>query len=130
MAERRRVVVGAGVVLLVALLLIRGIPYLAQQREVIAATPTPNAIGAITPVPLAARSTACMTQVTFSPQAQVARLVTAGTAGQKVSPLIFTAEGPGYRTTSRLPATYPSAGTVEVPIRPAKHPVIGQLCVR
>jgi hypothetical protein len=130
MAEHRRLVVAAGAALVLALLLIRGIPYLTQQREVIAATPTPNAVSAVTPVPLPSGSTACLTQVTFSPQAQVARFVTYGTPGAKVSPLVVTAAGGNYKTTSRLSATYPSIGTVEVPIRPAKRPVIGQLCIR
>ena len=126
----RRIPIALGVALFVALLLIRGIPYLTQQREVIASTPTPHALNAVSPVPVKPGSTACMTQVTFSPQAQAVQFDAAGAAQQKTPPLVVTAKGPGYRASARVNGGRPGNGSIDVAIRPASHSLIGELCIR
>lgn len=126
----RRVPVIFGVLVLVALLAIYGIPFLTQKREVIAATPTPNAVSAISPLTLAPGSKLCSSQVTFSPQAQVARFVAVGDPAKKGPPLTVTAFGPGYRAQAHVPGGYPGTNVIEVPIKTPDHSLIGTFCVR
>src|SRR5436190_17311669 len=114
----RRLAIFAGVALLLALLLFRGIPYLTQEREVIASTPTPNAITAVTPIPLKPRSQVCTSQVSYNPDSQVARFVTAGAVEAKGPPLAITASGPRYRARATVPGGYPESGPVEVRLAP------------
>src|SRR3954452_7506591 len=122
------VLAGAG--LLLAVLLFRGIPYLTQQREVSSATPTPNAVGAVSPIMLKPRSQVCSTLVTFSPDSQVARVVAVGDAAKKGPALSVTASGPGYKASSPVPAGYPGTGPVEVRLKTPQKSLIGQFCVR
>src|SRR4051794_23176744 len=126
----RRVAIFAGVALLLALLVFRGLPYLTQTREVIASTPTPNAITAVSPIGLKARSQICTTQVTYSPESQVARFVTADPVQVKGPPLEITASAPGYRARAQVPGGYPGSGPVEVRLAPPKRSLIGEFCIR
>jgi hypothetical protein len=126
----RRVAIFAGVALLLALLLFRGIPYLTQQREVIASTPTPNAITAVSPIALKPRAQICTNQVTYNPDSQVARFVTAGAPQAKGPPLAISASGPGYRARSQVPGGYPGSGPVEVRLAPPNRSLIGEFCIR
>src|SRR5689334_18402936 len=126
----RRLVILAGAALVLALLLLRGIPYLTQKREVIASTPTPNAITAVSPIALQPRSQVCTNQVSYSPDSQVARFVTAGTADAKGPPLAVTASAPGYHARAQVPAGYPGSGPVEVRLVTPTHSVIGDFCIR
>jgi hypothetical protein len=126
----RRIAIFAGAALLLALLLFRGIPYLTQQREVIASTPTPNAITAVSPIALKPRSQICTNQVSYSPDSQVARFVTAGPLEPKGPPLAITASGPGYRAGAKVPGGYPGTGAVEVRLAPPNRSLIGEFCIR
>jgi hypothetical protein len=126
----RRIAIFAGVALLVALLLFRGVPYLTQKREVIASTPTPNAITAVSPIGLKPRSQICTNQVSFGPDSQVARFVTADPIQAKGPPLEITASAPGYRARAQVPGGYPGSGPVEVRLAPPKRSLIGEFCIR
>src|SRR5436305_889298 len=125
----RRLAIAAGAALLVALLLVRGVPYLSQKREVIAATPTPNAIAAVSPIMLKPASQVCTGQVSYSPDSQIARFVTVGSPKEKGPPLMITADGPGYRAHARIPAGYPGTGTIESRLTPPEHSLIGEFCI-
>ncbi len=129
MAERRGPI-AFGIVVLVALLVLRGAPYLGHKREVVAAVPTPNAVTAVSPIPLAPHAQVCTKFVTYSPQSQVARFNLAGGPDQKGSPLVVNADGPGYHAEARVPPGYAPTGAAEVALRPPGHPLIGQFCVR
>src|SRR3954452_18835544 len=127
----RRIVIGFAVIVLVALLGLRAPSFLSQKREVIASTPTPNAVTAVTPVELKPGARACMQQVTFGPDSQVARVVAAGLKGGKQTPpLELTAAGPGYRYAHTIPGGYSAVAPIEAPLRAPNHSLIGQLCLK
>src|SRR3954454_587591 len=125
-----RIAIGVGVALLVALLVGRGAPLLTQKREVIASVPTPGAVGAVSPIELKPGSQVCTTLISYSPDAQVARVVAAGDPKTPGPPLMVNADGPGYHTTAQTPGGYPGTGPVEFALDPPKHSLIGQFCVR
>ncbi|HEX6713736.1 MAG TPA: hypothetical protein VF066_10135 [Thermoleophilaceae bacterium] len=129
MAERR-LPIAFGVVLLLGLLAARGIPWLTHEREVIAATPTPNAISAVSPIGLEPRAQACTSPVTYSPQSEVARFVVRDKQKGGGPPLLITAHGPGYKTSAQLPGGYPGAGPAEVPLKTPRSSLLGEFCIR
>src|SRR3954453_4849611 len=125
-----RVAIVAGVLLLVALLIGRGVPFLTQQREVTASVPTPNAVGAVTPIMLKPGSQVCSSLISYSADAQVARFVAVGDPKKPGPALTINADGPGYHQQAEVPAGYPGTGPVEVALNPPDHSLIGQFCIR
>src|SRR5215212_10406000 len=77
------------------------LPWMTKERTVVAATPVPPPLFGITPAPLKGGSTACLQDVTFSPETQVAEIGVA-TGGKAGPPLEITAAAPGYNATARI----------------------------
>src|SRR3954447_19040883 len=129
MASRRGVVT-VGVLLFVGLLLLRGIPFLTEQREVIASTPTPRAVGLVSPLDLAPGSEVCQSPVTFSADSEVARVWAADNQRGSGPPLRLTATGPGYKATARAGGGYRAREAIDTLLRTPKHSLLGKFCIR
>src|SRR3954451_4114869 len=124
---RRALLVWGCALAVVALVL--WLPWATKERVVVAATPVPPPLFGITPAPLKGGSTACMQQVTFSPETQIVEIgVTTG--GKPGPPLAITASAHGYRASARIGAGYQDDPAVRFPLRAPSGAVIGQLCIR
>src|SRR3954471_19695658 len=92
------------------------LPWATEERVVVAATPVPPPLFSITPAPLKGGSTACLQQVTFSPETQIGEIgVTTG--GKPGPPLAITASARGYRASVRIGAGYRDDPAVRFPLR-------------
>src|SRR6478672_7750379 len=125
-----RIAIAVGLLLLLALLIGRGAPFLTQKREVTASVPTPNAVGAVSAIMLKPGSQVCSTLISYSHDAQVARFVAVGDPKQPGPALTINADGPGYHKQAEVPGGYPGTGPVEVALDPPAHSLIGQFCIR
>ncbi|HVI36134.1 MAG TPA: hypothetical protein VM684_07885 [Gaiellales bacterium] len=105
------------------------LPWATKERVVVAATPVPPPLFGITPAPLKGGSTACMQQVTFSPETQIGEIGVA-TGGKPGPPLTITASAHGYHASARIGAGYQDDPAVRFPLLAPGGAVIGQLCIR
>jgi hypothetical protein len=119
----------AALALLAVIAAVLWIPWAVKDRVVIAATPVPPPIFSITPAPLKGGSTACMQQVTFTPQTQIAEIGLT-TGGKPGPPLAITATAPGYRATAKIAAGYHDDPAARFQITAPPRDVIGQLCIK
>lgn len=103
-------------------------PFLTQEREVVAATATPDPIAGITPLTLAPANTACLDQVTFDPRGHFA-LFQVFNGPKKGPPLLLIQKAPGFSATTRVPGGYsPNPMNVRVPT--PKQSTMGTFCFR
>jgi hypothetical protein len=105
------------------------IPWATKDRVVIGSTPVPPALFSITPVPVKPGSTACLTDVTFSPATQIGEIGLT-TGGKPGPPLDITATAPGYVAAARIPGGYPDDPSSRFNLQAPPGPVIGTLCIR
>jgi hypothetical protein len=121
---RRTVIVALGVFAVIAAIL--WIPWATKER-VVTTTPVPPPIFSITPIPLKAGKTACLDNVTFSPQTEVGEI---GVTTKKPGPpLDITANAPGYHATAKINGGYPSDPSARFTIAAPPGPVLGKLCI-
>jgi hypothetical protein len=105
------------------------LPWATKERTVVAATPVPPPLFGITPAPLKGGSTACMQQVTFSPETQIGEIGVA-TGGKPGPPLAITASARDYRSTARVGPGYRDDPSLRFQLAAPGGPVIGRLCIR
>jgi hypothetical protein len=117
-----------GLALFVAGVVIWFVPFLRQQREVTSATPVPAALYGQASVDVRPGANLCLDEIPYDATAQVARL-TVLTYSKPGVPLVARATGPGYSATTRMRGGYPQ-GPLEIPIRPATRPLLGNFCIR
>src|SRR4051794_187449 len=106
------------------------LPWATAKRTVVASTPVPPALFAVTPAPLPPGSSACMEQVTLDSKSQVAEIgVNTGTG--KGPPLEVTTSGPGgYSAKTRVPGGYTSTPALLFKLTPPQHELLGKICFR
>jgi hypothetical protein len=123
----RRVAIPALIVLAAAVVL-GVLPYLTAKREVTALTPAvpPLPPGSLVPAGINPGSRLCIRDLPFSPDGQVARVMTA-TGGKPGPAFVMRAQGPGYDASTTVPAGW-KEGALEIPIRPPAQPLRGSLC--
>jgi hypothetical protein len=103
-------------------------PFLTEDREVIASTPSPPPVYVSSPATVPGHGVACLDQMPYDSHSEVLQLVVA--KAPKSSPALdITLKAKGYRDAVTLPSGY-VAGPVEVRVKPPKHSVLGTLCIR
>jgi hypothetical protein len=122
---KRPLLIALGVFVVVAAIL--WIPWATKDR-VVGSTPVPPPLFGITPVPLKGGSTACLDNVTFSPQTDIGEIgvTTKGKPGPRLD---ITASAPGYHVTSQISAGYSTDPAARFPIASPPGAVIGKLCI-
>src|SRR4051794_31163935 len=122
---KRPLLIALAVFVVVAAIL--WIPWATKER-VVSTTPVPPPLFGITPAPLKPGSTACLTNVTFTPETDIGEIgLTTKGAGP---PLDVTASAQGYHATAKIGGGYSSDPAARFTIAAPREPVIGKLCVR
>src|SRR4051812_39057949 len=104
------------------------IPWATKERVVVT-TPVPPPIFGITPAPVKPGGTACLQNVTFTPDTQVGEIGL--TTGAKPGPsLAIAANAPGYHVKSRIAGGYHDDPAARFSIATPPGPVIGTICFK
>src|SRR4051794_14623898 len=121
---RRPLLIGLGVLAVIAAIL--WIPWATKER-VVTTTPVPPPLFGITPAPVKAGGTACLTNVTFTPETEIGEIgLTTNGPGP---PLDITASAKGYRAGTKIAGGYRSDPAARFTIAAPPGPVIGKLCI-
>jgi hypothetical protein len=121
-------ILGAGLTLLVALLA-WFVPYLNRERETVSAVPVPPPFFALEGVGLAPGREACISEVAFDTDGEVAEL-TALAGKRSGPPLELVARGEGYSARSTIEGGYDRPALLRTPLDPPTRSVLGTLCIR
>jgi len=103
--------------------------YLTADRGLVASTPSPRPLFKVTQVPLASGQRLCLTDVTIPRDAQRLR-VQASTFGRPGPALGIELRAGRYDQRLRVPAGYPDATVLDVPMRPPPAAALGEVCLR
>jgi hypothetical protein len=98
------------------------------DRELVASTPSPRPLFAVTYVALPARERLCLSRVTIPTDAQQVRMQVK-TDGRPGPALAVELSAPGYRDRVLVPAGYPDGTTLSVPMRPPDATRLGAVCL-
>jgi len=104
--------------------------FLVQEREVLAATPAAYT-GTIVPVPLDEGEEACLDQVLFGPDAQLARFAAVARPGEPAPPLRLRVDALDgrYRAAETLPGEWSGRRVMTVALPPLEAEAFGTLCI-
>jgi hypothetical protein len=106
-----------------------GLPFLTKSRDYPAAITSPPALAQVALDNVRAGARLCMSGVTIEPHSEVARFEV-GTYGKPGPPLTFDLNGPGYRSSVRVPAGYADNLVQNLRVRPPARSLIVRACIR
>jgi hypothetical protein len=127
--EPRRAAAVVLVVVLVGLLLLL-VSYLLPTEKPLAGTPSPRALFKATLFTIPPHGRACMSSTTLPPNGRILQLELGEANGSAHGspPMDVLLSAPGYLERAQLPSEQ-SEGSVQVPVRPPRHYVIGSICL-
>jgi hypothetical protein len=104
--------------------------FLTLEREVLAATPAAYT-GTIVPVPLDEGEEACADQITYAPNAELARFAATARPGEPAPPLRVTVDARDgrYRSVQTFAGEWLGRRTFTLALPPLRAPAVGVFCV-
>ena len=105
------------------------VPFVAKHRRVLASTVTPRAIFGVTPLDIPAHSTACIDNVSFDRQSQVAQFSGLHPGNHPGPALDFIAKGGAYRWVTHLHAGWKDSAPAQIPLIAPRRAVHGTFCI-
>lgn len=103
------------------------VPWLGEERGVVASTPAPPGLFGSTTVKIEPEQNACLNNVTFDERSELARFLV-GTYGKPGPKITVTLEAGSYRSVGRAEG-YPDNQLLTVPIEPPEESTLGTICI-
>lgn len=103
------------------------IPWAVKERVVVS-SPVPPPLFSISPAPVKAGSTACLQEVTFTPDTEIGEIGVA-TGGKPGPQLDITARARGYRAGAKIAGGYGNDSSARFTLAAPPGAVIGELCI-
>jgi hypothetical protein len=104
------------------------VPFLAEDRELVAATPSPRPLFQLSLVEIGPREQLCISDVTIPADADQLRFQV-GTFGRPGPELAVTLQARGYRERSSVPGGYADNALVASAMRPPAGDRLGTVCI-
>jgi hypothetical protein len=102
--------------------------FLTEDRELVAATPSPRPLFEVSLVQVPSGEELCISDVTIPDDARQLR-VQVGTFGRPGPELAVTLQGPGYSERLTVPAGYPDSALITAAMDPPASARLGEVCV-